>query len=170
MPEGSHLVSAALQPVIGRPLRGRLLGPGRAVGIAADSLALCVYDDAPIGVNVRGATAAFCRLASNHGPTLTHVRGRWRRVNFPGRGLLGAVLKAGLRLLLLGLLLSIVVIATTPTLVASVGQNMSLDVPIVSARRPAQTMPAITKLATMARTCLLPNSTAPHSESRWRSR
>lgn len=61
---------------------------------------------------------------------------------------------------------NIVMIATTAMLVARVGQNMSFDVPIVTARRPAQTMAAITKLATMARTCFLLNSAAPHSGER----
>lgn len=62
--------------------------------------------------------------------------------------------------------INIVMIATTAMMVARVGQNISFDVPIVTARRTAQTMAAITKLATMARTCFLLNSAAPHSESR----
>jgi hypothetical protein len=38
------LVSAALQPVIGRPLRGRMLGPRRAVAELRTPWPCCVYD------------------------------------------------------------------------------------------------------------------------------
>ena len=41
---GLALVSAALQPVFGRPLRGRLLGPGRAVAELRTPWPWCVYD------------------------------------------------------------------------------------------------------------------------------
>lgn len=50
---GLALVFAALQPVYGRPLRGLLLGPGRAVAELRTPWPCLVYDDAPIGVKSR---------------------------------------------------------------------------------------------------------------------
>ncbi|MFE5836017.1 hypothetical protein [Arthrobacter sp. NPDC056493] len=52
-----------------------------------------------------------------------------------------------------------VMVATRVKAAANVGQNLSLNVPIVSARNPLMTRAAMTRLANMSRICRLLNGT-----------